>query len=288
MANNLRIKEFHLLIFPPYFWFLIFFIIPLLIIIIYSFSEKEVYGGVNLIFTLENYKLIFDDLYLKIYLYSFLTATVSTIFTLLISYPIAYYMAFSKPRTKIIILFLIVLPFWTNMMIRLYSMIILLGNEGVLNSILLNIGVIREPLQMMHTTFSVYLGFIYWNLPFMVLPIFASLDKIDISMLEASMDLGANKIKTFFKITLPYSIPGVVAGIIFTFVPTLGNFVIPDFLGGTRQSMIGNVITAQFLQSRNWPFGSALSVILIFVVMLFIVIYLRFANPMKNKHLSEV
>jgi spermidine/putrescine transport system permease protein len=282
-----KIKEQYILLMPPAFWLLLFFVVPMLIVIGYSFSS----GGDSLSllkgFSLENYKNVFQDLYFRIFLKSFWYALVTTIITLLIAFPIAYYMSFASPRAKIIISFLIILPFWTNFLIRMYSIMILLGDTGLINTALIQSGIIDEPLRMMNNTFGVYVGFVYWNLPFMILPIFSSLDRMEVSLLEASLDLGANKRHTFFNITLPYAIPGLVSGIIFTFIPTLGNFVIPEFLGNANNSMIGNVITSQYLQARNWPFGSALSTLLIFIMMIFISLYIRFFDPAKSRNITS-
>lgn len=273
-----KLKEIHFLLFPPYFWLIIFFVIPLILILIYSFSYRNVYGGINIGFTFENYARVFDPLYLRIFLKSIYYALLTTVITLTAAYPIAYFMTFCSNRIKLIILFFIIVPFWTNFLIRMYSFIIILGHTGLINTVLINLNIINEPLSLMNNTFAVILGLVYWNLPFMILPLYAALDKLDTSLIEASLDLGASKTKTFLKITLPLSIPGLVAGIIFVFVPTLGNFVIPEFLGGNNNLMIGNIIVSQFTKSRNWPFGSALSVILIFIVMICISIYLHYSK----------
>lgn len=286
MPRKFRIKEFHVLLFPPAFWLLLFFIVPLIIVLIYSIGSKGVYGGVQLSFNLANYRDIFQGIYLKVILQSFWYALVATLLTLLIAYPIAYYMVFAPVRIKLAIMFLIILPFWTNFLIRMYALMTILGESGLINSFLLNLGLIRQPLPLMNNTFAVFTGFIYWNLPFMVLPIFSSLDRMDVSLLEASMDLGASRSQTFRRVILPYSLPGLVAGLIFTFVPTMGNFVIPEFMGGTGNYMIGNVITSQFIHARNWPFGSALSMVLIFSVMVCISLYLRYYDPTRGKNLT--
>lgn len=282
-----KIKEQYILLMPPAFWLLLFFVVPMLIVIGYSFSSGGDSLGLLKEFSLDNYKNVFQDLYVGIFFKSFLYAFVTTIITLLIAFPIAYYMAFASPKAKIIISFLIILPFWTNFLIRMYSIMILLGDTGLINTALIQTGIIDQPLRMMNNTFGVYVGFVYWNLPFMILPIFSSLDRMDVSLLEASLDLGANKRNTFLNITLPYAIPGLVSGIIFTFIPTLGNFVIPEFLGNANNSMIGNVITTQYLQARNWPFGSALSTLLIFIMMIFISLYIRFFDPTKARNLTS-
>lgn len=278
-----RIKEHYILLAPPAFWLLVFFIIPLFIVIGYSFSSEN---GTLAELTLRNYKEVWSGMYLSIFLKSFLYALVTTLITLAMAFPIAYYMAFASARTKMIIMFLIILPFWTNFLVRMFSIMTILGDSGLINSALLAMGIIDEPLKLVNNTFGLYVGFIYWNLPYLVLPLFSSLDRMDLSLLEASLDLGASRRQTFMRITLPYAIPGLVAGVIFTFIPTLGNFVIPEFLGGTDNTMIGNVITTQFLQARNWPFGSALSAVLMFIVMVFISLYIRFFNPTESKNVQ--
>lgn len=277
---SLKLKERHFLLAPPAFWLLVFFIVPMFIVIGYSFSSQN---GTLAELTLQNYKEVWSGMYLNIFLKSFVYALVTTLLTLAMAFPIAYYMAFASEKTKMIIMFLIILPFWTNFLVRMFSIMTILGDSGLINSALQAFGIIDEPLKLVNNTFGLYVGFIYWNLPYLVLPLFSSLDRMDLSQLEASLDLGANRRQTFMKITLPYAIPGLVAGVIFTFIPTLGNFVIPEFLGGTDNTMIGNVITTQFLQARNWPFGSALSTVLMFIVMIFISLYIRFFNPTESK-----
>jgi len=288
MRKLVKIKEFHLLLFPPAFWLLLFFIVPLIIVLIYSVSFRELYGGVKTGFTLEHYKEIGSEMYLKIFLRSIGYATITTLITLLIAFPVSYFMAFASNRTKTILMLLIIIPFWTSFLIRMYALMTIMGESGLVNQLLMTTGIIKEPLALFNNAFSVYTGFVYWNLPFMILPILSSLDRLDTSLLEASLDLGATKTETFFRITLPYSIPGLVAGVIFVFVPTMGNFIIPEFMGGTDNYMIGNLITSQYVHARNWPFGSAMSVVMIFFVMIFISLYLRFYNPSKNKGLLTI
>ncbi len=282
MRSRLKIREFHVLLFPPLFWLIVFFAVPLLIVLIYSVSYRGTYGGVIPGFTLEHYRHLFDPLYVRVFGRSVLIATINTVLTLTLSYPIAYYMAFATTRVKSVMMFLIILPFWTNFMIRMYSIVTLIGDNGWLNNLFVATGLISRPLHIMNTLIAVFIGFVYWNLPFMVLPIFASLDRMDATLLEASMDLGASRFRTFLNITLPQSLPGVFAGIVFTFVPTMGNFVIPEILGGPNNIMIGNIITDAFTQARNWPFGSAISATLIFVVMVFVVLYLRYIEPVQG------
>ncbi|HPR30538.1 MAG TPA: ABC transporter permease [Prolixibacteraceae bacterium] len=279
-----RIKEQYLLMAPPAFWLLVFFLVPAIIVVGYSFCTPKSDGGMSPVFTLENYRQVFQGLYLSVLGKSFGYALLTTLFTLALAFPMAYYMAFASRRMKMLLLFLIILPFWTNFLIRMFSIMILLGDNGLINTILVSTGIVDQPVKLMNNSLGMYVGFVYWNLPFMILPIFSSLDRMDVSLLEASLDLGASRWQTFLKITLPYAVPGLVAGIIFVFIPTLGNFIIPEFLGGTQNTMIGNLITTQYLQARNGPFGSALSTVLIFVVMLFIVLYIRFFDPTKSKN----
>jgi len=286
--NKKNFYELLFLIFPSFGWLLFFFLIPLIIALIYSFNYKGTHGGVIPGFTLEHYKNVFSGQYIKIFLNSLTLASITTALTILIGYPVAYFMAASNSKLKSILMFFVILPFWTNFLIRVYSFIMILGREGLINKTLMWSGMISEPLSLLNSTFAVYLGFIYYNLPYMIIPIFSALDKMDVSLIEASMDLGAGKKRTFFKITFPQSIPGVVAGIVFVFIPTLGNFVIPDLLGGKDNYIIGNLITLQFQQGRNWPLGSALSSVLIFLAMIFISLYIRYYNPSKSKKMIEV
>lgn len=277
-----RIKELLVFLAPPVGWLVAFFLLPLLLVVSYSFCERNPYGGVLPHFSIASYAEVFNWLYLRILGQTVVTAAAVTALTLFLAYPIAYCMAFASPKLKALMMFLIIVPFWTNFMIRLCAMFALFGDNGWLNLLLLKLGLITEPLYIMNTSAAVYAGFLYWNLPFMVLPIFASLDRMDTALLEASMDLGAGKIATFFRITLPRSLPGVFAGIIFTFMPTAGNFVIPEMLGGPSDVMIGNIITSAFTHGRNWPFGAALSSVMMAAVMLLVVLYLRFAEDQQT------
>lgn len=267
----------------------VFFVIPLVIVVLYSVSHRESQGTVRMGFTLEHFRQMFQWLYVRIALRSVVYASVTTLLTLCLAFPMAYYMAFAPLRTKLFLLLVIVISYWTNYLIRLYSFIIILGKDGLANTLLLKLGIISAPLSLISSSLAVFVGFVYWNLPTMILPVFAALDRMDITLFEASMDLGANHRQTFCRIVAPYALPGLINGVIFVFVPTLGNFVVPDLLGGTDNVIIGNVITAQYLQARNWPFGSALSVLLIFVMVVVISLYIRFGNPVfQRKRLVEV
>jgi spermidine/putrescine transport system permease protein len=254
------------LLFPAFFWLVVFFLIPLGLILVYSFIQRGVYGGVEWTFTWENYTRTIDPLYLKILWRSFGVALFTTLCCLLCGYPLAYFIAFAPGKWKHLLIMLLIIPFWTNFLIRTYAWIAILQEQGIMNRALLKLGLIQEPLQLLYTMKAVMLGMVYGYLPFMVLPIYASLEKLNTRLLEASMDLGANRIRTFLHITVPLTIPGVVAGIVLVFVPTIGEFVIPDILGGAKSILIGNIITNQFLTARDWPFGSAIT----FVIVLFV------------------
>ncbi len=263
------------LIWPPFFWLLVLFILPILLILIISFSISQNHGGYELGFTLEHYAHFFDALYFKIFLRSIGYAISTTVLTLLIAFPMAYYISFRESHVKYKLMLLVLIPFWTNFLIRTFSWVNILGYKGLINNVLMYVGIIDSPLILLHTSLSVNIGLVYSELPYMILPILASIDRLDKSLLEASTDLGANKWQTFKNITFPLSFPGVITGIIFVFIPTLGQFVVPDILGGKNSYMIGNVITNQFLVTRNWPFGSAISISIMVLVLILMIYYLR-------------
>jgi len=267
------------LLFPAGFWLFFFFLLPLGIILVYSFAERGVYGGIEWVFTLENYSRAFDPLYIKILWRSLGIATLTTVLCLAGGYPLAYFIACASAKWKNLLLILLIIPFWTNFLIRTYAWIVLLQEQGLINSTLLQFGIIREPLSLLYNLKSVMLGMVYGYLPFMVLPIYASLEKLQPSLLEASMDLGANRVKTFLNVTIPLTAPGIAAGVTLVFVPTIGEFVIPDLLGGAKSVLIGNIITNQFLTARDWPFGAAITFILVIFVLLGLKIFL---NVSKN------
>lgn len=254
------------LLFPAGFWLFFFFLVPLGIVLVYSFAQRGVYGGIEWAFSLENYARALDPLYVKILWRSLGMALFTTIFCLLCGYPFAYFIAFAPARLKNLLLILLIIPFWTNFLIRTYAWIVILQEEGLINSLLLSIGVIRQPLNLLYTPMSVMLGMVYGYLPFMVLPLYSSLEKLQPALLEASMDLGANRLKTFLHVTLPLTAPGIAAGVVLVFIPTIGEFIIPDILGGAKTVLIGNLITNQFLTARDWPFGAAIT----FIVVLFV------------------
>lgn len=265
-----------LLLTPAALWLLVFFIAPLFIVAAYSFLERGTYGGVIWNFTLENFRRVFDPLYLNSFLRSVYIAGLTTIFCLLLGYPLGYYIA-SRPRQRRnTLLLMLMIPFWTNFLIRTYAWLtILRNNTGLINVTLLGLGIIDKPLETFGNDFAIVVGLVYGWLPDMILPIYAALDRLDISLLEAASDLYAPSRKVFTRIILPLSLPGVVAGSILVFIPSLGAFVTPAILGGGKSLMIGNIISNQFLAAHDWPFGSALSTLMMAVMLVATLIYFR-------------
>jgi spermidine/putrescine transport system permease protein len=259
---------------PGGFWLLLFFLAPLVIMFGYSFMPRGIYGGVEPGFTLEHYRRFFDPLYLGILTRTFVWAIACTVICLVLGYPVAYVIARSG-RWRTLLLFLVVLPFWTSFLVRTFAMIFLMRDTGLINSGLLALGFIDRPLTMLYTPFSVMTGLVYGFLPFMILPIYASLEKLDPALLEAAEVLGARPRARFRQVTLPLSIPGVIAGCLLVFIPALGSFLTPDLLGGAKQVMIGNLVQNQFSAARNWPFGSAASFMVMAVVLASVMLYLR-------------
>jgi spermidine/putrescine transport system permease protein len=259
---------------PGVLWLLLFFTIPILIMFVYSFMPRGIYGGVEPGLTLEHYRRFFDPLYLEILKRTFLWAFACTVICLLMGYPVAYVIS-RGGRWKNLLMFLVVLPFWTSFLVRTFAMIFLMRDTGLINNLLVKLGLVTEPIIMLYTPFAVMVGLVYGFLPFMVLPIYASLEKLDLSLLEAAEVLGARPAARFLRVTLPLSMPGVVAGCLLVFIPALGSFLTSDLLGGAKQVMIGNLVQNQFAAARNWPFGSAASFILMALVLVAVSIYLR-------------
>lgn len=268
---------------PSILWLGLFFIFPITVMLLYSFARRGEYGGVEYIFGLSNYLQTFDSLYLIIYWRSIWIAGLTTIICLFISYPVAYFIALkAHKKWKGVLLILAVVPFWTSFLIRTYAWMMLLRTEGLLNNLLLKLHLIDVPFKMLYTDWAVLIGLIYGELPFMILPLYASLEKLDTRLLEAAMDLGANRVKTFLKVTIPLTKVGIMTGIILVFIPSLGAFVTPDILGGAKSIMIGNLIQNQFAQ-RNQPFGASLSFLLTALVLLLLWIGLRAGIKVEEK-----
>ncbi len=274
-SRHSKSRTARLLLAPGVIWLAVFFIAPMVIVIVVSLAVRGPYGAIIYEFSIGNFLRAFDGLYLPAYWRTVWIATATTLLCALVSYPVAYFIALKAPaRWRRPLLVLTVIPFWTSFLIRTYAWILLLRSEGVINSALMNAGLINEPMKLLYNDFAVLVGQVYGELPFMILPIYVALEKLDKRLLEAAMDLGANRFWTFMKVTLPLSKPGLLAGIVLVFIPSLGAFVTPDLLGGAKSIMIGNLIQNQFTQ-LNQPFGSALSLILAATVLLLLTVAMR-------------
>lgn len=266
----------------PTIWLLIFFLVPFAVVAKISFSEV-VYqnppylpllewtedGRMILTLNFGNYQFLLDDpLYINAYISSIKIAFISTLACLAIGYPMAYYIARAEPRTSNILLMLVILPFWSSFLLRVYAWIGFLKGNGVINNLLMSLGITSDPIVMLQTDFAVYIGITYTYLPFMILPLYANLIKLDNGLLEAAADLGARPITTFFTVTLPLSVPGIIAGSMLVFIPAIGEYVIPTLLGGPRTLMIGRILWDEFSSNRDWPVASAVAIAMLFVIVL--------------------
>ena len=260
---------------PAALWLGIFFLLPLMLILAYSFGTSGVYGGITLGFNPSNYLKVFDPLYLEIIIRTFVIAMLNTLICLALGYPLAYFIAFKGRRWRNVLILLVMIPFWTSLLIRAYSWVVILGGNGIANRTLQFLGITDEPLTLIFTPQAVAMGLAYSYLPFMILPLYAALEKFDVRLKEAAQDLGASRWHTFWRVTFPMSMPGVIAGSILVFIPSAGEFVVPDLLGGSRTVMTGNLIQQQFLNARDWAFGSALSIMLAVLLLGAIMYYVR-------------
>ena len=267
----------------------VFFLVPLLLLFLISFARRDTYGGLAPIGDLgaylasgkflEHYARSLHPVYLRIFWRSLWMAVVTTLVCLAASFPIAYYIAVAAPaRRRNLLLGLVVVPFWTSFLIRTYAWMFILRTEGLLNHLLLASGLVHRPLELLYNDFAVLLGLIYGELPFMILPLYASLEKLDRSLLEASADLGAPRRATFWRVTVPISMPGIVAGVVLVFIPSLGQFIVSDLLGGAKSILAGNLIQNQFAVARNKPFGAAVAFELTAAVLLLLFLYGRYTR----------
>jgi putrescine transport system permease protein len=273
----------------PYLWLVLFFLIPFVIVLKISFSSTQIAMPpyepllhwaaekvVQVKLNLGNFAfLVEDNLYWMAYLNSIKVAAISTFLCLLIGYPLAYAIARSNPATRNILMLLVVLPFWTSFLLRVYAWIGILKNNGLLNNFLIAIGVIDEPIRMLQTDFAVCVGIVYSYLPFMILPLYANLEKMDVTLLEAAADLGCRPWQAFYKVTLPLSMPGIWAGCLLVFIPAVGEFVIPSLLGDPGMLMIGKVLWTEFFNNRDWPVASAVAIVLLLVLVIPLMIFQR-------------
>ncbi len=282
----------------PYLWLLLFFFVPFLIVLKISLSDIRLgmppyeplltwlsAQVVELKINFANYAFLWEDaLYRNAYLNSILTAGISTVLCLLIGYPMAYGIARSKLAWRNLLLLLVMLPFWTSFLLRVYAWIGILKNNGLINNLLMSVGLIDEPIVMLQTDFAVYLGIVYSYLPFMVLPLYTAIEKLDLTLLEAAADLGCKPTKAFFKITLPLTQGGIIAGCMLVFIPAVGEFVIPALLGGPDSLMIGRVLWEEFFNNRDWPVASAVAIAMLIMLVIPIMIYQRAQGAQVGAH----
>jgi spermidine/putrescine transport system permease protein len=257
-------------------WLVGFFLLPLVYLLVVSFAARSPYGTIQWTLRLANYARAFHPLYLELYWRSFWLALLTTAACGLLGYPIAYTLALRvSARWRSVLLMLVVIPFWTSFLIRTYAWMVILRTEGVINNLLLGLHLVADPLRLLYTPLAVFIGLVYGELPFMILPLYAVLQKLDPALLEAAQDLGASRWGTFRGVTLPLSTPGLVAGSVLVFIASIGAFITPDLLGGARTMLVGNLIQNQFAVARDQPFGSAVAFLLTFVVLALLLFSLR-------------
>ena len=263
-------------------WLIFFVLIPNLLVFTVSFLSKDSSNFYALPFTFESYTRLFEPLYAQVVWNSLYMSSIATVICLIIGYPFAFMIAKIEPKYRAILLFLVVLPFWTNSLIRIYGMKIFLGVKGILNEALLGLGFISEPIRILNTEAAVIIGLVYLLLTFMILPLYSAIEKLDHRLLEAAKDLGANAFQRFIKVIIPLTMPGIISGCLLVLLPAMGMFYVADLLGGAKVLLVGNVIKSEFLISRNWPFGSAISIGLTILMAVLIFVYYK-ANKLLNK-----
>lgn len=281
--------QYLLVVIPPYIWLLLFFVIPFAIVFKISLAESAIaqppytafYEYVEDVLTFRvsfaNYLfLLTDSLYFDAYVSSLRIAAISTLICLVVGYPIAYGIARTQGPLQSLLLMLVILPSWTSFLVRIYAWMGLLRNNGIINNVLMSLGVVDEPIRMMNTEFAVYIGIVYTYLPFLILPLYANLVKLDNRLLEAATDLGAGPVSRFLRITLPLSMGGVIAGCMLVFIPVVGEFVIPELLGGSETLMIGKVLWGEFFNNRDWPVASAVATVMLVLLLIPITLFHRY------------
>ena len=283
-------------VFIPYFWLLLFFLAPFFMVLKISLAESMIaqppfsplfqWAGdtiVSIRVVFDNFLYIMEDsLYIDTYINSVKISSISTIFCLLIGYPIAYGIVRAGPTAKNILLLLVILPFWTSFLLRVYAWMGLLADQGTINNLLIWLGFIDTPIRMLYSEFAVYVGIIYTYLPFMILPLYANMEKLDIQLLEAASDLGAKPTVSFFTVTLPMTMPGIIAGSLLVFIPATGEYVIPDLLGGGNVLMIGRVLYNEFAANTDWPVASAVAIFLLFALVIPMMLYQHIQSKESN------
>jgi len=270
-------------------WLSLFALLPIILVLITSCLENDPVHLVRWQFTLENYRALINPIYFKVFWHSFCIAGLCTLICLCLGFPFAYLLARMQSKYKSLLLFLVIIPFWTSSLIRTYAIISILKAKGLLNTVLLSLGIIHKPLSILYTPSAVIIGLVYSLLPFMILPLYANIEKLDIRFIDAARDLGANTITIFARVILPLTLSGIVGGIVLVFLPAMSMFYIPDILGGAKSLLVGNLIQNEFLSAHNWPLGSAVSMVLTISMGLLLLIYRR-ADKIGQQHesISEI
>ena len=270
-------------------WLSLFALLPILLVLVTSCLENDPVHLVRWQFTLENYRALINPIYFKVFWHSFCIAGLCTLICLCLGFPFAYLLARMQSKYKSLLLFLVIIPFWTSSLIRTYAIISILKAKGLLNTVLLSLGIIHKPLSILYTPSAVIIGLVYSLLPFMILPLYANIEKLDIRFIDAARDLGANTITIFTRVILPLTLSGIVGGIVLVFLPAMSMFYIPDILGGAKSLLVGNLIQNEFLSAHNWPLGSAVSMVLTLSMGLLLLIYRR-ADKIGQQHesISEI
>ena len=296
LTQKLQLSLNGVIIAVPFYWLLIFFLAPFVIVLKISVAESLIAsppfsplfdiaqnGALSVHLVFDNYAYLWEDsLYIKTYVNSIRISTISTILCLLLGYPIAYAIVRSTPTTRFVLLMLIILPFWTSFLLRIYAWMGLLADQGTINNILIYFGLINRPIRLMYSEFAVHIGIVYSYLPFMILPLYANMEKLDHTIHEAAADLGARPFTTFFTVTLPLTTPGIMAGSLLVFIPATGEFVIPDLLGGGNVLMIGRVLYNEFNANHDWPVASAVAIVLLLVLVIPMMLYQRIQSKENN------
>lgn len=264
-------------------WLSLFALLPTLLVLVTSFLKNDPIHLFRWQFSLQNYKDLLNPIYLKVFLHSLWIAGLCSLICLLLSYPFAYLLARLNSKYKSLLLFLVIIPFWTSSLIRTYAIISILKAKGLINTVLLALGIIHQPLTILYTSTAVIIGLVYSLLPFMILPLYANIEKLDTQFIDAARDLGANTLTTFTRVILPLTLPGIMGGIILVFLPAMSMFYIPDILGGAKSLLVGNLIQNEFLSANNWPLGSAVSMVLTIAMGVLLLLYRR-ANKIGQYH----
>jgi spermidine/putrescine transport system permease protein len=262
------------LLLPALTWYGVFFLAPLTQMVIISFAQPGAYGGVEPGFTLDGYQELSNPLYINVFVVTLRMALIGTLACLVVGYPLAYFLATRAGRYKTTLFLLIIVPFWTSFLIRTYAWETILDSQGALSQFLQTVGVIQQPLQILYSPWAIFIGIVYNYLPLMVFPLYVSLERMDKRLVEASKDLGAGRFATFRQVTLPLTLPGVMTGCLLVFIPLTGEYLIPTILGGSKNIFMGNLIANQFLEVRDWPFGAALGVTVMLLLLLLVCVYL--------------